>query len=229
MSDVLESDRRRFRCRKPAAEGLADAVRDAAVHRDRAGAFPAGVRAGLRRPLGRDRRDHQRSGDAGFCQHHHRAGALGKTALQGVGGVLRSGVGAFQPGAAGDRQGSVVADGAALEPDHDERGAVRPHRGAARQPRHARPDGASRRACWSAPTPASIAPAPGWTRRRKRGWLRSTSGWRISAPPSATICSATSRTGSWNSARPIATGCPNRSSQRPRPRPKSAAWPARRS
>ena len=67
----------------------------------------------------------------------------------------------------------------------------------------------SRRACWSAPTPASIAPAPGWTSRRKRGWRRSTSGWRISAPPSAIICSATSRTGSWNSARPIATGCPN--------------------
>ena len=34
-----------------------------------------------------------------------------------------------------------LADGAALEPDHDERGAVRPHRDAAREARHARPDG----------------------------------------------------------------------------------------
>ena len=41
------------------------------------------------------------------------------------------------------------------------------------------------------------------------GWPRSTSGWPISAPPSATICSATSRTGSWNSARPIAAACPD--------------------
>ena len=34
-----------------------------------------------------------------------------------------------------------LADGAALESDHDERGAVRPHRDAAREARHARPDG----------------------------------------------------------------------------------------
>src|SRR5260370_10225670 len=125
---------------KPAAEAVADAVRDTAVCGDRAGTFPPRLRAGLRRPLGRDRRDHPRSGDAGFCKYHHGAGALRKTALQGLGGVLRPGVGAFQSGAARDRQGGVVADGAALEPDHDERGAVRPDRDAARQSRYPRPD-----------------------------------------------------------------------------------------
>ena len=136
-------------------------------------------------------------------------------------------LGAFQPGAAGDRQGSVAAPGAALESDHDERGAVRPHRAAAREPRHAGPRPPSSCACWSAPIPASTAPAPGSTRRRRRGWPRSTSGWRISAPPSATICSATSRTGSWSSARATATACRRASSPPPRPRPTSAACPAR--
>src|SRR5712672_201724 len=102
---------------QPALEAVADAVRDAAICGDQAGTFPPRIRAGLRRPLSRGRRDHPRSLRAGFCEHHHRAGALRKTALQGVGGVLRPGVGAFQPGAARDRQGSVVADGAALEPD----------------------------------------------------------------------------------------------------------------
>ena len=39
--------------------------------------------------------------------------------------------------------------------------------------------------------------------RRRRGWPRSTSGWLISAPPSATISSATNRSGSSNSAKMI--------------------------
>ena len=58
---------------------------------------------------------------------------------------------------------------------------------------------------------------------------RSTSGWPNSAPRSATICSATSRTGSWSSARTISAACRRRSSPRPRLRQKSAGWPARRS
>ena len=119
---------RRATAGKPAVEGVADAVRDAAIRRDRAGTFPSRLRAGLRRPRRRDRRDRARSRNAGLRQHHHGAGALGQAAHQGVGGVLRPGLGGFQSGAAGDRQGGVVADGAALEPDHDERGAVRPDR-----------------------------------------------------------------------------------------------------
>ena len=214
---------------EPALEGVADAVRDAAVRGDRAGAFPAGLRAGLRRSRRRDRRDRARSGDAGFRQYHHGAGTLRQAALQGVGGVLRPGVGALQSGAAGDRQGGVAADGAALEPDHDERGAVRPDRDAARQSRRARADGRADRGSWSAPIPASTAPAPASTKWRRRGWPRSTSGWPISARRSAIICSATSRTGSWNSARPTATVFRTALSRRRRPRPKSAAWPARRS
>jgi len=58
---------------------------------------------------------------------------------------------------------------------------------------------------------------------------RSTSGWRISARRSAIICSATNNSGSWNSARPTATAFRIASSRRRRPRPASAAWPARRS
>ena len=108
MSETQETAAASAAAGKPAAEGVADAVRDAAVRGDRAGTFPARIRAGLRRPRRRDRRDHPRSVGAGFCEHHHRAGALRKTALQGVGGVLRPGVGAFQPGAARDRQGGVA-------------------------------------------------------------------------------------------------------------------------
>ena len=63
----------------------------------------------------------------------------------------------------------------------------------------------------------------------RRGWPGSTSGWPTSARPSATICSATNRTGSWNSARPIATAFRTASSQRRNPPPMSAAWLARRS
>ena len=91
--------------------------------------------------------------------------------------------------------------------------------------------GLSRSRCgsWSGPIRASIAPAPGSTRRPRRGWPRSTSGWPISARRSATICSPMSRTGSWSSARPIATVFPTVSSRRQGPRRKSAAWQARRS
>ena len=123
---------------KSAVEGLADAVRDAAIRRDRAGTFSAGLRAGLRRPRRRNRRDRARPGGAGFRQHHHRAGALRQTALEGCPRCSTIWFGAFQSGAARDRQGGVAADGAALEPDHDERGAVRPDRAAARKARHAR-------------------------------------------------------------------------------------------
>ena len=88
---------------------------------------------------------------------------------------------------------------------------------------------ASRCGCWSAPTPTSTAPAPASTRPPRSGGPRSTSGWPSSAPRSATICSATSRTGSWSSARTTAPAFPRRSSPRPRRLRKSGAWQARRS
>src|SRR6266704_6746983 len=50
---------------EPAAAGVADAVRDAAIRRDRAGTFPSRVRAGLRRSHRRDHRDQLRSVRAG--------------------------------------------------------------------------------------------------------------------------------------------------------------------
>jgi len=86
------------------------------------------------------------------------------TALQGVGGVLRSGIGALQSGAARDRQGGVAANGAALEPDHNERGAVRPDRHAARQPRQA---GSDRRG--AAAAGAHLYPLSPRRRRPRRG------------------------------------------------------------
>ena len=150
--------------RKPAAQAVADAARDAAFRRDRAGAFPARLRAGLCRSCRRDHGDHARSGHAGLRQHHHRAGALRQAAQQGLGGVLRPGLGAFQSGDPGDRQGGVAADGAALESDHDERRAVRPHRDAAREPRHARPDGRA-----AAAAGAHLHPFPPRRRRPRRG------------------------------------------------------------
>ena len=76
---------------------------------------------------------------------------------------------------------------------------------------------ASRCGCWSAPTPISTAPAPASTRPPRSAGPRSTSGWPSSAPRSATICSATSRTGSWSSARTTAPAFPRPSSPRPRP------------
>ena len=132
MSDDSRKQPGSVRRRQSAAEAVADAVRDAALCRDRAGAVPAGVRAGLCRPRGRGRRDHPRSRAGRLRQHDHGAGALGQAALQGLVRLLRAGVGPFQSGAARGRQGGVVADGAALEPDHDERGAVRPDRPASR-------------------------------------------------------------------------------------------------
>ena len=88
----------------------------------------------------------------------------GKLLNKVVGRVLRPGVGAFQPGDPGDRQGGVAADGAALESDHDERRAVRPHRAAAREPRqpeaHGRADAAAG---------ADLHPLPPRRRRPLRG------------------------------------------------------------
>ena len=83
-----------FRCQRPrpaqprrprqsAPRRLADAAPDPALRRDQAGTFPAGLRAGLRRSLGRDRRHQPRSGGAGLRQHHHGAGALRQAADQG--------------------------------------------------------------------------------------------------------------------------------------------------
>ena len=164
MSETLPDDGHRAGAGQPAADGVADAVRDAAVRRDCARAFPARLRAGVRRSRRRDRRHHPRPLRAGLRQHHHRAGALGQAARPGVGGVLRPGVGAFQSGAAGDRQGGVVADGAALEPDHDERGAVRPDRAAARQPRQPWTDLRA-----DAPAGAHLYPLPSRRRRARRG------------------------------------------------------------
>jgi hypothetical protein len=63
----------------------------------------------------------------------------------------------------------------------------------------------------------------------KRKEPRSTSGWLILAQASATICSPTSRSGFWSLARTTAPGCPTPSSPRPKPPPRSAAWPERRS
>ena len=59
MSEAHRQRHQSFaRLRQSAAEAMADAVRDPAVCRDRAGPVPAGVRAGLCRPC---RRDRQRS------------------------------------------------------------------------------------------------------------------------------------------------------------------------
>ena len=168
-------------------------------------------------------------GDARLRQHHHGAGALRQAAHQGLGGVLRPGVGALQPGAAGDRQGSVAADGAALESDHDERGAVRPHRAAARQPRHARAD---RRA--DAAAGAHLHPLPPRRRRPRRGRQEADGRDQRAAGPSRHRLqppSARRRAGLVHGAR---RGRPRRparqlSSPPPRPPPRSAAWPARRS
>ncbi len=55
----------------------------------------------------------------------------------------------------------------------------------------------------------------------------STNAWPISARRSAIICSATSRNGSWSSARLISTASRKASSQPPRRRPRSGACPAR--
>ncbi|MEY9305930.1 hypothetical protein ABH977_001142 [Bradyrhizobium ottawaense] len=149
---------------QPAAEGLGDAVCNPALRRDQAGAFPAGLRTGLRRPLGRDRGDHQRSGRARLRQHHHRAGALGQAAEQGGGRILRPRFGAFQPGHPGDRQGGLSADGAALESDHDERCAVRPHRPAPREPRQSGSGSGA-----ASPLGADLHPLPPRRRRPLRG------------------------------------------------------------
>ena len=67
------------------------------------------------------------------------------------------------------------------------------------------------------------APAPASTRSPRSGEPRSTSGWPSSAPRSATTCSATSRTGSWSSARTTAPAFPEPSSPRPRRPRKSGA------
>ena len=214
---------------KPASEGLADAVRDPAIPRDRAGTLPAGLRAGLRRSRRRDRRDRARSRGARFRQHHHGAGALRQAALPGGGGVLRPGLGALQSGAAGDRQGSVAADGAALESDHDERGAVRPHRAAARQPRRSR---AIRRA--AAAAGAHLYPLPPRRRRARRGRQEADGRDQRAAGPSRHRLqppSARRRAGLVHGARRGRSRRPFRTvlSQPPRPRPRSAAWPARRS
>ncbi len=71
---------------------------------------------------------------------------------------------ALQSGPARDRQGGVAADGAPLEPDHDERGAVWPDRDAARQPRAAVPDGRG-----AAAAGAHLYPLPPRRRRPRRG------------------------------------------------------------
>ena len=164
MSETLETAAALRGPANPLLKAWQTPLRNPAICGDRARAFPPGLRAGLRRSFGRDRRHHPRSLRAGLPQHHHRAGALGQAALPGVGGVLRPGVGAFQSGAARDRQGGVVADGAALESDHDERRAVRPDRAAARQPRDARTD---RRA--DAAAGAHLYPFPSRRRRPRRG------------------------------------------------------------
>ena len=108
MSETLHATAPSEPADNPLLEGLADAVRDPAVRRDRARAFPAGLRAGLCRPLGRGRRHHPRSRGAGLRQHHHGAGALRQAAHQGLGGVLRPGLGALQSGDPGDRQGGLA-------------------------------------------------------------------------------------------------------------------------
>ena len=194
-----------------------------------AGAFPARLRAGLRRSRRRDRRHRARPGDAGLRQHHHRAGALRQAALQGGGGVLRPGVGALQSGAARDRQGGVPADGAALEPDHDERGAVRPDRDAARQARQPRSD---RRG--DAAAGAHLYPLPPRRRRPRRGGQEADGRDQRAAGPSRHRLqppSARRRAGLVHgaAARPISPACPTALSPPPGPPPASAAWPARRS
>ena len=144
---------------------LADAASDAAFCRDRAGAFPARLRAGLRRPHRRGRR--RSPTIPALPDFDNTVTALersGKLLTQGLGGVLRPGVGALQPGDPGDRQGGVAADGAALEPDHDERRAVRPHRHAARE---ACDLGSDRRA--DAAAGAHLYPLPPLRRRPHRG------------------------------------------------------------
>ena len=138
------ADVRHRRCDRrsdqPAVDGLGDPAPDTTLRRDQARALLAGLRARLCRSYRRNHRDDPRSRGAGLRQHHHGTGALGQAAVEGRGRVLRPRFGAFQPGDPGDRQGGVAADGAALEPDHDERCAVWPHRAALRQPQDADAD-----------------------------------------------------------------------------------------
>ncbi len=142
MSETQQTAVRSGRWRKSAAAGRGR-------RRSRRRLLPRSSRSTSCRPSSRplptmpprSRRSPMIPSAAGLRQHHHGAGALRQAALEGRGRVLRPGLGALQSGDPGDRQGSLLADGAALEPDHDERGAVRPHRDAAREARHARPDG----------------------------------------------------------------------------------------
>ncbi len=72
-------------------------------------------------------------------------------------------------------------------------------------------DARSRRACWSARTRPSCARARRCRRKRRRGWRRSPSGWRCSAPRSARTCSPTSApiSSCWRTRRTL-PACPRR-------------------
>ena len=194
-----------------------------------AGALPAGLRAGLCRSLRRGRRDHPRSLRAGLRQHDHGAGALRQAALQGLRGVLRPGVGALQPGDPGDRQGSVAADGAALESDHDERGAVRPHRHAASQSRHTWPHGRG-----DPPAGAHLHQLPPRRRRPRRGRQEAPGRDQRAAGRARHLVqppSARRRAGLVHGARRGRPRRPARGVRRRRQgrRRRRAGWPARRS
>ena len=136
----------------------------------------------------------------------------------------------LQSGDPRDRQGGLAADGAALEPDHDERGAVRPDR-AARTSNRATlgPDGRA-----DAPAGAHLQQLPPRRRRPRRGRQEAAGRDQRAAGAARHLVqppSARRRAGLVHGARRGRSRRPvrRRSSPRPRLRRKSAGWPARRS
>ena len=214
---------------QPASEGLADAVRDPAVPRDRAGTLPAGLRAGLRRSRRRDRRD----------QHDPAAPDFANTitALERSGKLLSRVAAVFYDLV------SAHSNPELLEIDKEVSLRMARHWNPimmnavlfgriARAARHRADARADRRAdcgCWSAPIPASTAPAPGSTSRQEADGrdqrAAGPSRHRLQPP------SARRRAGLVHGARRGRSRRPFRTvlSQPPGPRPRSAAWPARRS
>ena len=212
----------------PACDAVAGAVRDAALRRDRARSISCP-------PSSQAFADHAAEIAASSAIRPRRISptpsrrwSAPASCSPGCGGVLRSVSAHSNPAPLEIDKEVSLRMARALEPDHDERGAVRPHRAAVRAARRARPDTPEQmRLLERTYTVLPCAPAPRSTRPPRSGMAEITSGWRCSAPPSATICSPTNRTGSWHSARPIWPDCPT-SSPRAQAAAASAAWPARR-
>ena len=111
--------------------------------------------------------------------------------------------------------------------DPAQRRAVRARRGAASGARASRPRRRGGAARSSAGALAFTRAGAGLDAEKKRGWPRSASGWRRSAPRSARTCSPTRRRSrSCSTAATISPACRRASSPPRRRRPPSAAIPA---